>query len=142
MKSPLVMRASLICTVAVVIPACGADDERATIATLPTGELPPEGRDFAAEFERRFSSRPCCFAVHAAQTASVILDAIAESDGSRAQVTENLFETTVEDGYLGGFEIDRYGDTTLTRSGVYRIEDGRLRFQTAITPPAELPARR
>jgi branched-chain amino acid transport system substrate-binding protein len=113
-----------------------------TIPVLPTDELPSEGREFAAEFERRFSSRPCCFAVPSAQSAAVILDAIAASDGSRAQVTENLFQARVENGYLGDFEIDRYGDTTLTTSAVYRIEDGRLRFQTAITPPAELLARR
>jgi branched-chain amino acid transport system substrate-binding protein len=113
-----------------------------TIATMPTDELPSEGRELAAEFEQRFSSRPCCFAVHAAQSASLILDAITESDGSRAQVTGNLLETDVEDGYLGDFEIDRYGDTTLNAIGVYRIEDGRLRFQTAIAPPADLLARR
>jgi branched-chain amino acid transport system substrate-binding protein len=113
-----------------------------TIPVLPTDELPSEGREFAAEFERRFSARPCCFAVPSAQSAAVILDAIADSDGSRAEVTENLFQARVEDGYLGDFEIDRYGDTTLTTSAVYRIEDGRLRFQTAITPPAELLARR
>ena len=46
------------------------------------------------------------------------------------------------DGYIGDFEIDRYGDTTLNTIAVYRIVDGRLRFQTAITPPAELLARR
>jgi hypothetical protein len=57
-------------------------------------------------------------------------------------VNENLFETSVEDGYLGDFEVDRYGDTTLNTNAVYRIEDGRLRFLTAITPPAELLARR
>jgi hypothetical protein len=48
----------------------------------------------------------------------------------------------VDDGYVGDFEIDRYGDTTLNTIAVYRIDDGRLRFQTAITPPAELLARR
>jgi hypothetical protein len=42
----------------------------------------------------------------------------------------------VDDGYVGNFSIDRYGDTTRTNMGVYKGEDGRLRFQTAITPPA------
>jgi branched-chain amino acid transport system substrate-binding protein len=113
-----------------------------TIAVLPNDQLPPAGRDFAAEFEDRFGARPCCFSVHAGQATHVMLDAIADSDGSRAQVLENLFDARVEDGYIGDFEIDRYGDTTLNRIAVYRIEDGRLRFQTVITPPAELLARR
>ena len=113
-----------------------------TIAVLPNDKLPPAGREFAAEFERRFRARPCCFSVHSAQAAHMMLDAIADSDGSRAQVLENLFDARVEGGYVGDFEIDRYGDTTLNRIAVYRIVDGRLRFQTAITPPAELLARR
>jgi hypothetical protein len=82
-------------TPGLIVESAGSDAENFTwtIATLPTDKLPPEGRELAAQFERRFSSRPCC-------------------------------------------------DTTLTTIGVYRIEDGRLRFQTAITPPAELLARR
>jgi branched-chain amino acid transport system substrate-binding protein len=131
-------------TPGLIVESAGADAEDFawTIATLPTDELPPEGQELAAEFERRFSSRPCCFAVQYAQSASVILDAITDSDASRAQVNENLFESSVQNGHLGDFEIDRYGDTTLNTIAVYRIEDGRLRFQTAITPPAELLARR
>jgi len=113
-----------------------------TIAVLPNDKLPPAGREFAAEFEKRFGARPCCFSVHSAQAAHMMLDAIADSDGSRAQVLENLFHARVEDGYLHDFGIDPYGDTTLNTIAVYRIEDGRLRFQTAVAPPAELLARR
>ena len=113
-----------------------------TIPTLPNDELPAPGRELAAEFEQRFSSAPCCFAVQAAQSASMIMDAIESSDGSRSQVTENLLDARVEEGYLGDFAIDRYGDTTLTTIGVYRIEEGRSRFETAIAPAAELLARR
>jgi branched-chain amino acid transport system substrate-binding protein len=112
------------------------------IAVLPTRELPPEGQDFAARFEERFGARPCCFSVHTAQATHMMLDAIAESDGSRAEVLDNLFDARVEGGYVGDFEIDRYGDTTLNTIAVYRIEGGDLRFETAITPPPELLARR
>jgi branched-chain amino acid transport system substrate-binding protein len=113
-----------------------------TIPTLPNDELPAPGRELASEFEARFSSRPCCFSVQAAQTASMLLDAIEDSDGSRSQVTGNLLGARVEEGYLGDFEIDRYGDTTLNSIGAYRIEEGGIRFDRAITPPAELLARR
>jgi branched-chain amino acid transport system substrate-binding protein len=112
------------------------------IAVLPTAELPDDGQEFAARFEDRFGARPCCFSVHTAQATNTMLDAIADSDGSRAAVLENLFDARVEGGYVGDFEIDRYGDTTLNTIAVYRIEDGRLRFETKITPPAELLARR
>jgi branched-chain amino acid transport system substrate-binding protein len=112
------------------------------IAVVPNSELPDEGREFASRFEERFGSRPCCFSVHAAQAAHMMLDAIAESGGDRARVREHLFETPVEDGYVGDFEIDGYGDTTLSTIAVYGLEDGRLRFQTAITPPPRLLTRR
>jgi branched-chain amino acid transport system substrate-binding protein len=112
------------------------------IAVLPSRELPPDGQDFAARFEERFGARPCCFSVHTAQATHMMLDAIADSNGSRGEVLENLFDARVEGGYVGDFEIDRYGDTTLNTIGVYRIEDGDLRYETAITPPAGLLARR
>jgi branched-chain amino acid transport system substrate-binding protein len=120
----------------------GAEGMAITIAVLPTEELPPEGRDFATEFERQYSARPCCFAVHAGQAAHMILDAIEASDGSREQVLAELLDSKVENGLLGDFDIDRYGDTTLTTIGVYRIEDGKLRFETGISPPRELLLRR
>jgi branched-chain amino acid transport system substrate-binding protein len=111
------------------------------IAVLPSDRLPDEGKKFSERFEQRFGARPCCFSVHTAEAANMMLDAIANSDGSRAEVLQNLFEARVQDGYLGDFEIDRYGDTTLNTIGVYRIEDGDLRFVSAITPPRELLAR-
>jgi branched-chain amino acid transport system substrate-binding protein len=120
----------------------GAEGFAPLISVLPNHELPDPGREFAARFHERFGARPCCFSVHAAQAARMMLDAIAASDGSRRQVLDNLFRTTVDDGYVGNFRIDRYGDTTRTTMGVYRVEDGRLRFKTAITPPADVFARR
>jgi branched-chain amino acid transport system substrate-binding protein len=112
------------------------------IGVLPNGELPDPGREFAERFKERYGSRPCCFSVHAAEAGRMMLDAIAASDGSRGKVLENLFGARVEDGYVGNFSIDRYGDTTRTTMGVYRVEEGRLRFERAITPPADLFARR
>ena len=71
----------------------------------------------------------------------MMLDAVEASDGSRRQVLDHLFRTPVDDSYVGSFRIDRYGDTTRTTMGVYRVKDGRLRFETAITPPSDLLAR-
>lgn len=111
------------------------------IAVLPNDQLPDPGREFAERFDERFGSRPCCFSVHAAEAARLMLEAIAASDGSRGEVLDQLFGIQVEDGYVGDFEIDASGDTTRTTMGVYRVDDGRLRFETAITPPADLLAR-
>ena len=109
-----------------------------TIAVVPTEELPPRGRTFADEFEQRFGTGPCCYTMDTAQATEMMLDAIARSDGTRAQVLDNLFAAHVEDGYLGDFTIDPSGDATLNVIGVYEIEAGRRRFATTYSPPLDL----
>jgi branched-chain amino acid transport system substrate-binding protein len=123
-----------------IIEAAGSRAEgfRTSIPVLPNAKLPPPGRKFAAQFEQRFSQRPCCFSVHDAQATHMLLDAIARSGGSRARVTENLLRSRIRHGLIGDFAIDQNGDTTLTTVGMYVIRDGRLAFETAITPAPEL----
>jgi branched-chain amino acid transport system substrate-binding protein len=112
------------------------------IAVVPNRMLPPAGRRFAAEFERRFGARPCCYAVHTGEAAQLLLDAVAGSDGSRTDVLDRLFRSRVRDGLLGSFAFDRYGDTSLSTQALYRIERGKLRFVTALSPSADLLSRR
>jgi len=112
------------------------------IASVPNRMLPPAGRRFAAEFERRFGQRPCCFAVHGGEATRILLDAIAGSDGARDEVIDRMFQTRVRDGLIGGFTFDRYGDTSLSTQALYQIERGKLRFVTAFSPPAGLLSRR
>jgi branched-chain amino acid transport system substrate-binding protein len=113
------------------------DGLRISIAVLPHTQLPPAGRRFVREFERRFSQRPCCFSVHDAQATHMLLDAIAQSGGSRARVSALVAKTRVRGGLIGDFMIDANGDTTLNQIAIYRIERGRLRFETTITPARE-----
>jgi branched-chain amino acid transport system substrate-binding protein len=127
-----------------LVEAAGAATEGVviTLAAIPTSALPPAGARFAREFEQRFGSLPCCYSVYAAQATHVLLDAIAASDGSRAGVLRNLFKTSVRNGLLGDFAIDRYGDTTLTQVAVYRIHGARLELVEVISPSTDLLDRR
>jgi branched-chain amino acid transport system substrate-binding protein len=50
------------------------------------------------------------YAVLAAQSAQVLLDAIGDSDGSRDEVIKNVFDTQVEDGLIGSFSFNENGD--------------------------------
>ncbi len=63
-------------------------------------------------------------AVYAAQAAELLLDAIARSNGTRASVSSELFETRVRDGLLGSFAIDVNGDPTATPITILRLEHG------------------
>jgi ABC-type branched-subunit amino acid transport system substrate-binding protein len=72
----------------------------------------------------------------------LVLDAIAASDGSRAQVLRNLQRTDVKGGVVGDFRFDRYGDTTLTAISVYVIRDGRLSYLRNVDVPRALLSRK
>ena len=50
------------------------------------------------------------YAIYGAQSAQIMLDAIAASDGSRADVIAKMFETQVTDGLLGSFTFNENGD--------------------------------
>jgi branched-chain amino acid transport system substrate-binding protein len=123
-----------------IVEGAGADADGVTLtlATAPNSALPAEGRRWAAAFLRRFGARPCCYAVNAGQAIEVVMDAIDRSDGSRVDVLERLRSARVRDGLLGDFSFDEYGDTTLRTVALYRIENGRLRFEKTVEIPAEL----
>jgi ABC-type branched-subunit amino acid transport system substrate-binding protein len=71
--------------------------------------------------------------LEAAQTAELVLQAIARSDGTRASVLDELNASRVRDGLLGSFRFDRNGDVTPATVPILRI--------TGSTPPgAGLPS--
>jgi hypothetical protein len=107
-------------------------------AGVPNSELPAAGRKFVAAFAKAVDETPASYPAYAAQTAEVLLDAIARSNGTRASVTSELFKTKVSNGILGTFAIDRYGDTTAATISIYRIVGGVPRLLRVITPPPAL----
>ena len=116
-----------------------ADGLVITIAAAPVRALPAAGRTWAADYRRRFGAQPCCYAMHAAQNMQLALDAIAASaDGSRTEVLDHLREARVRGGLIGDFSFDRHGDTTQTSIAVYRIAQGRLRYDRMLDVPTEL----
>jgi branched-chain amino acid transport system substrate-binding protein len=52
------------------------------------------------------------YAIYGAQSAQIVLDAIAASDGSRSDVIAKMFATEVTDGLLGTFGFNENGDPT------------------------------
>jgi branched-chain amino acid transport system substrate-binding protein len=112
-----------------------------TLSAAASSALPRRGREWAAEFTRRYGSRPCCYAVHAAQVTELVLDAIERSDGTRAGVLDKLMHTRTSDGRVGGFSFDALGDSTLRGISLHRIEGGRLRYLRTIEVPEALLAR-
>jgi ABC-type branched-subunit amino acid transport system substrate-binding protein len=82
-----------------------------------------------------FFDRPVeVYSVTTAQATEVLLDAIAKSNGTRASVTRELFKTEFTNGILGTFSFDRNGDTTAGAVTIYRIEAGKPKLDSVITP--------
>ena len=58
------------------------------------------------------------YAIYGAQSAQIVLDAIAASDGSRSDVIAKMFEAQIVDGLLGTFGFNENGDPTNARGAV------------------------
>jgi hypothetical protein len=81
------------------------------------------------------------YAIYGGQAAQVMLDAIAASDGTRADVTTKMFDTSVQDGLLGSFDINDNGDPEDASGAVvgftiYKATD-ELTTETTVAPKPE-----
>ena len=109
-----------------------------TVATLPQADYPPAGQAFYAAYTLRYGP-PEPYAIFGYEAMGLLLDAIRRGtrDGRapavRSNVVAALFATRRRNGAIGTYNIDRDGDTTLRRYGIYRIVAGRLSFWRAIS---------
>src|SRR5204863_5986248 len=101
-----------------------------TVATLDPTAYPPAGRRFFELYARRYGrSQP--YAIYGYAAMNLMLDAItrATDHGSkpaaRSKVRAAIFATSDRPSVLGQYSIDRQGDTSIDRYGVYRLQDGR-----------------
>jgi branched-chain amino acid transport system substrate-binding protein len=113
-----------------------------SVAGVPIDQFKGAGAEFADAFrEAKLQGKPIDpYAIYGAQAAQITLDAIAASDGTRADVIAKLFETNVTDGLLGSFEINENGDPSGAEGAVvgftiYRATD-KLETETTISPKA------
>ena len=96
-----------------------------TRSGLSPDSLPREGRHFVARFAATQGTRPVYFeSVYAAQSAELLLDAIARSDGTRGSVVDALPRTRVERGLLGSIAFDSEGDIARAPVTVFRALRG------------------
>ena len=87
-------------------------------------DLTPAAQRFVREFGAR---RDEVGVLEAAQATETVLAAIARSDGTRASVLDELQNTREQDGILGDFTVDRYGDMTPALFTVLRVTGTRSR---------------
>jgi branched-chain amino acid transport system substrate-binding protein len=128
------------------IDEAGAENTRGaffSVAGVPIEEFGPAGQEFIEEFETRVGDQPVDpYGVYGAQAAQIVLDAIANSDYTRAGVIEQLYATEVKGGYLGDFSFTENGDPTLASGAVigFTIFRGEelLEVETSFSPEEEV----
>lgn len=113
-----------------------------SVAGIPPEKLTGQGKSFITDFSAQEGTAVNPYSGYAAQTAVVMLDAIAKSDGTRPKVVDNLFKTKVTNGILGTFSINKDGDTTANPVTVY-VQTGSGKSGTGktyktIVPPTSL----
>jgi len=110
-----------------------------SVAGEPNEKLGPTGQKFVKDFGATQSGGNVDpYSAYAAQSAEVLLKAIADSDGTRADVAAKLLNTNVTDGILGSFKINSNGDTNANPVTIYRIKGGKQTTYKTITPPTDL----
>jgi branched-chain amino acid transport system substrate-binding protein len=128
------------------IDEAGAENTRGaffSVAGVPIDEFGPSGQDFIDEFSTRVGDQPVDpYGVYGAQAAQIVLDAIANSDYTRAGVIEQLYATEVTGGFLGDFSFTENGDPTLASGAVIGFTifrgDDLLEVETSFSPDEEV----
>ena len=104
----------------------------------PVERLPPAGARFVRALGAPLEALHDRWVPEAAQSADVLLDAIARSDGSRESITNELRSAVVEEGILGSFRFDTNGDVDPVIFSLYRFADGRQHLVGRIPVPGNL----
>jgi branched-chain amino acid transport system substrate-binding protein len=102
---------------------------------IPSDQLTGRGKEFVDAFlADTGKERMDPYSAYAGQAAEVLLDAIERAGNDRPKVSEEIFNTEIQDGILGDFSIDENGDTTLGTVTFFQIKDGEPTFVKTLTP--------
>lgn len=110
-----------------------------TSPTLGLSEYPPSARAFNAAYDRRYGD-PEPAAIYGYEAMSLLLGAVdrATKHGTRpavrSKVRAAIFATRDRRSVIGTYGIDRNGDTTLRRYGVWNIVNGGLTYWQTMDP--------
>jgi branched-chain amino acid transport system substrate-binding protein len=111
-----------------------------TVATLGPRDYPPAGRQFLRQYAARFGPPPPD-AIFGYAAMSLVLDAVtrATSNGdreaTRSKVLREIFQVHDLHSVLGTYSLDRRGDTSIDRFGIYHLAGGHMVFWQARRGP-------
>jgi branched-chain amino acid transport system substrate-binding protein len=126
--------------VSAVVQEAGASAEGMTVsvAGLPNSALKGAGKVFVKTFTKADGRAPDPYSVYAAQAAEALVAAIAQSNGTRSDVTKQLFKIKLKSSILGPLSFNSNGDVTSNPVTIYKIKGGKQTDFKVITPPTSL----
>ena len=121
------------------IKEAGAAAQGATVsvAGLPNSALKGAGKTFVTDFTKAVGV-PDPYSVYAAQATEVMVQAIAQSNGTRADVTKQLFKLNLKNSILGNVSFNSNGDVTSNPVTIYKISGNTAPTLKVIVPPKSL----
>ena len=103
-----------------------------------TSALKGAGKAFVQAFTKADKRPPDPYSVYAAQAAEVVVAAIAQSNGTRADIAKQLFKINLKGSILGDVSFNSNGDVTSNPVTIYKVKGGKSTTFTVIVPPKSL----
>jgi branched-chain amino acid transport system substrate-binding protein len=115
-----------------------AEGAYVSVAGLPNSALKGAGAAFVKAFTKADHRAPDPYSVYAAQAAEVVVGAIAQSNGTRADITKQLFRLNLKGSILGNVSFNANGDVTSNPVTIYKVKGGKSTTFRVIVPPRSL----
>jgi len=115
-----------------------AEGATVSVAGLPNSALKGGGKAFVKAFTKADHKAPDPYSVYAAQAAEVVVQAIAQSNGTRADIAKQLFRVHLKNSILGNVSFNKNGDVTSNPVTIYRVKGGKSTTFKVIVPPTSL----
>jgi branched-chain amino acid transport system substrate-binding protein len=115
-----------------------ANNATVSVAGLPNTALKGAGKAFVAAFTKADHQPPDPYSVYAAQAAEVLIQAIKQSNGTRADVAKQMFKVRLAASILGNVGFNTNGDVTSNPVTIYKVVGGKTTTYKVITPPKAL----
>jgi branched-chain amino acid transport system substrate-binding protein len=115
-----------------------AEGSYVSVAGLPNSSLKGAGKAFVKAFTKADHRSPDPYSVYAAQAAEVMVQAIAQSNGSRADIAKQLLKVHLKGSILGNVSFNSNGDVTSNPVTIYRVKGGKSTTYRVIVPTKSL----
>ena len=115
-----------------------AEGVTVSIVGLPNSSLKGAGKAFVSAFTKADHRTPDPYSVYAAQAAEVVVQAIKQSNGTRADIAKQIFKVNLKNSILGNIRFNANGDVASPAVTIYRVKGGKTTTFKVIIPPKAL----